>query len=56
MKNRVKALAQLLGCKKKEIQEGYDSNVFEYEGGEYIEEVKDREGCVIETFYIYRIN
>ena len=37
MKNRIKALAQLLGCKKSEIeQSSYDENIFEYESEEYL--------------------
>ena len=37
MKNRIKALAQLLGCKKSEIeQSSYDENTFEYGSEEYL--------------------
>ena len=35
MKNRIKALAQHLGCKKSEIENLYE-NTFEAEGGEYL--------------------
>ena len=35
MKNRIKALAQFLFCKKSEVVHLYD-NTFEAEGGEYI--------------------
>ena len=119
MENRIKALAQLLDCKKSEItQSNYDENTFEYgseeylvvtdeeadelweqdldnyleeciypllpdnmvnyfddekwkrdarydgrghslnryDGAEYIEEVKAKDGEVIETYYIFRQN
>ena len=35
MKNRIKALAQHLDCKKSEVEHLYD-NTFEAEGGEYL--------------------
>ena len=35
MKNRIKALAQHLDCKKSEVVHLYD-NTFEAEGGEYL--------------------
>lgn len=37
MKNKIKALAQHLGCKKSEItQSSYDENLFEYGSEEYL--------------------
>ena len=37
MKNKVKALAQFLDCKKKEIeQSSYDENTFEYGSEDYL--------------------
>lgn len=37
MKNKIKALAQHLGCKKSEIEQStYNENTFEYFGNEYL--------------------
>lgn len=35
MATKIKALANFLGCKKKEIEQGYDEDTFEWEGEEY---------------------
>lgn len=35
MVTKIKALANFLGCKKKEIEQGYDEDTFEYFGSEY---------------------
>jgi len=36
MKAKIKALANFLDCKKKEIEQGYNENTFEHEGEEYL--------------------
>lgn len=52
MKNKIKALAQYIDCKKKEIEQcTYSDNMVNYfDGSEEEEEVKG------EIYYIYRQN